>query len=214
MMPRAKPQKKLPLPKLRLPKRLPLNEPDAVAALAAQRWPYGPECDRCGNGKGAKKLNAPQAWLCDACIGVFEVTDGTPLESMPQGLAVWLRIIAVGWCNRGYLGATGLDPNEYARKAGISHLTALTALHMLMQFAAWPSPENRAILKACGFTDQDYKTAIEDRDRFLRAIHAAEHAREKKMQATYQASVARRKATIEARAQKKGAASGKAGSAK
>src|SRR5579859_4912513 len=71
------------------------NEDSCARYLAANRWPDGARCPRCGHDK-VWALSKPHHWVCKNCAvdGYrFSVLVGTIFENTNKDLREWLRVI-------------------------------------------------------------------------------------------------------------------------
>jgi len=71
-----------------------MTEKQARRYLEKVRWPNGPVCPHCGNGKKAYTLKGkstrPGVYICASCRKQFTVTIGTVMEDTHLPLSTWL----------------------------------------------------------------------------------------------------------------------------
>lgn len=76
-----------------------MTEKQARRYLEKVRWPNGPVCPHCGNGKKAYALKGkstrPGVYTCAACRRQFTVTIGTVMENTHLPLRTWLMAFSL-----------------------------------------------------------------------------------------------------------------------
>ena len=76
-----------------------MTEKQARRYLEKVRWPNGPVCPHCGNGKKAYLLKGkstrPGVYICAACRRQFTVTIGTVMEDTHLPLRTWLMAFSL-----------------------------------------------------------------------------------------------------------------------
>jgi transposase-like protein len=104
------------------------DEQVCINAVAAMRWPEGPQCPHCEGEKGQKPyyLKTQKRWKCRTCRKQFSVKVGTIFEESPVPLQKWLPAL---WmlvsCKN------GVSSYEIHRALGVSQKTAWFMLHRL-----------------------------------------------------------------------------------
>ena len=104
------------------------DEQVCINAVAAMRWPNGPQCPNCEGDKGQKPyyLKTQKRWKCRTCRKQFSVKVGTIFEESPIPLQKWLPAL---WmlvsCKN------GISSYEISRDLGVSQKTAWFMLHRL-----------------------------------------------------------------------------------
>lgn len=117
------------------------DETACKAFLAAQRWPNGVRCPRCGNDKVYALKTRPFHWLCKPCKNYrFSVISGTIFENTNYKLLVWFKVL--------YLMLTskkGISALQIHRMIGSgSYRTAWFMCHRLR--AGLADPEFRKLM--------------------------------------------------------------------
>jgi transposase-like protein len=101
------------------------DEQVCIDAVAAMRWPNGPECPACGH-KEHYYLKTQKRWKCKECTKQFTVKLGTIFEESPIPLCKWLVAL---WmlvnCRN------GISSYEVARDLGVTQKSAWFMLHRL-----------------------------------------------------------------------------------
>jgi transposase-like protein len=101
------------------------DEQVCIDAVAAIRWPNGPQCPACGH-KEHYYLKSQRRWKCKDCYKQFSVKLGTIFEDSPVSLDKWLTAL---WmlvnCRN------GVSSYEVARTTGITQKSAWFVLHRL-----------------------------------------------------------------------------------
>ena len=117
------------------------DETACKAFLAAQRWPRGVRCPRCGNDKVYALKTRPFHWLCKPCKNYrFSVISGTIFENTNYKLLIWFKVL--------YLMLTskkGISALQIHRMIGSgSYRTAWFMCHRLR--AGLADPEFRQLM--------------------------------------------------------------------
>ena len=101
------------------------DEQVCIDAVAAMRWPDGPECPACGH-KEHYYLKTQKRWKCKDCSKQFSVKVGSIFEDSAIPLNKWLVAL---WmlvnCRN------GVSSYEVARTVGITQKSAWFVLHRL-----------------------------------------------------------------------------------
>jgi transposase-like protein len=101
------------------------DEQVCIDAVAAMRWPNGPECPACGH-KEHYYLKTQKRWKCKECTKQFTVKLGTIFEESPIPLCKWLVALwMVVNCRN------GISSYEVARDLGVTQKSAWFMLHRL-----------------------------------------------------------------------------------
>jgi transposase-like protein len=96
-----------------------------VEAVAAAKWPKGPECPRCQS-KKLSFVKTRRTWTCLACRKQFSVKVGTIFEDSPIGLDKWLTAMwMLGNCKN------GVSSYEIARALEVTQKTAWFMNHRI-----------------------------------------------------------------------------------
>jgi transposase-like protein len=101
------------------------DEQTCIDAVAALRWPNGPECPACGNRKHWYLKNQKR-WKCKDCNRQFSVKLGTIFEDSPLGLDKWLLAMwMIANCKN------GVSSYEIHRAIGVTQRSAWFMLHRI-----------------------------------------------------------------------------------
>lgn len=101
------------------------DEQVCIDAVAAMRWPNGPECPAC-LAKQPYYLKAQKRFKCRECRRQFSVKLGTIFEDSPIALQKWLPAMwMLANCKN------GVSSHEIGRALGVTQKTAWFMLHRL-----------------------------------------------------------------------------------
>ncbi len=101
------------------------DEQVCIDAVAAMRWPAGPECPYC-RAKEPYYLATQKRWKCRSCRKQFSVKVGTIFEDSPISLQKWLPALWMLVNDK-----NGVSSYEIHRSLGVSQKTAWFMLHRL-----------------------------------------------------------------------------------
>lgn len=105
--------------------RLFSDEQVCIDAVAAMRWPDGPECPHC-QAKEPYYLETQKRWKCRSCRKQFSVKVGTIFEDSPISLQQWLPALWMLVNDK-----NGVSSYELHRALDISQKSAWFVLHRL-----------------------------------------------------------------------------------
>ncbi len=101
------------------------DEQVCIDAVAALRWPNGPECPDCGHGEHYY-LATQKRWKCKKCGKQFSVKVGTIFEDSPIRLDKWLVALwMIVNCKN------GISSYEIGRALGLTQKSAWFVLHRI-----------------------------------------------------------------------------------
>jgi transposase-like protein len=101
------------------------DEQVCIDAVAAMRWPDGPECPHC-QAKEPYYLATQKRWKCRSCRKQFSVKVGTIFEDSPISLQQWLPALWMLVNDK-----NGISSYELHRALDISQKSAWFVLHRL-----------------------------------------------------------------------------------
>ena len=120
------------------------DEQVCIDAVAALRWPNGPECPACGH-KEHYYLKTQKRWKCKECYKQFTVKLGTIFEDSPISLDKWLVAMwMIANCKN------GVSSYEIGRALGVTQKSAWFMLHRIRK-----AMQTGSFLKLAGEVEVD-----------------------------------------------------------